>query len=43
MKLVTLALLAIIGFGIARNAHAGSCSTTCYVVGGYEHCNTYCY
>ena len=43
VKLVTLALLAIIGAGIAYNAYAGSCTTTCYGSGTYQTCNTRCW
>jgi hypothetical protein len=43
LKLVTLALLAIIGAGIAYNAYAGQCTTTCNTVGGYQYCNTRCW
>jgi hypothetical protein len=43
LKLVTLALLGILVVGVAYNAHAGQCTTTCYGSGSYQTCNTSCW
>ena len=33
----------VVVLGLTTAALAESCTTTCYWVGDYQYCNTYCY
>ncbi len=40
---VGIGVVVLVGLMWAASVHAGYCTTSCYTVGGYTYCNTYCY